>query len=347
MVEFTIGELHDKGVIHGLGWYNEKLYRFPPEMEDKLAPDLWDGACMPSGVRLCFRTRADVLILDGEYEVEGSHDQLSGAAHGFDVYEDGEFLQTIMGNPRAGSFIGFLDLDGAVEHDYVIYFPFYAKVQIACVVLEFKKGDDEPCLKSPSRTFALDEPVVFYGSSITHGAHAQRPGIIYPALIAKRLNVDFINLGFGGCGKGEPEVADLLADIDNPAMYVLDWGINIWADEEKALIYPRYGALVEKIKEKHPDVPILLVNLQTGGPKGPEGDHMRENIEEIRTEIKRVHALEVEGGNDRIYYADAMDIINPGNINELTTDRIHPNQAGAQQYANVLTPLIKEILGLE
>ncbi|MHA1371957.1 MAG: SGNH/GDSL hydrolase family protein, partial [Promethearchaeota archaeon] len=172
-----------------------------------------------------------------------------------------------------------------------------------------------------------------------HGFHAQRAAITYPALIARRLNLDFINLGFGGAGKGEPEVAELLAEIKNPLLYVLDWGINIWSDEEKDLIYSRYGPLIEKIKEKHPDTPVLVVNLQTGGEKGRNGDHMRKNIDEIRREIKRVYELEVERGNSRIFYTDAMEIINQQNVSELTTDRIHPNQAGFLKYADYLTPI--------
>ena len=346
MVEFTIKELHDMGFLHGLAWFNEDLYRFPLNVKDKLDPNLWEKVTMPSGVRLKFRTQSDVLIIDAAYLVDNMQEQVSKAANGFDIYADGELLQTIAGPIQKGPFFGFADLDGTKSMDYEVFLPYHTPIEFKVLVLEYKNRDEEPVLEPSKSIYEKEGSLVFYGSSITHGSHAQRSGITYPAIISRRLNLDFINLGFGGAGKGEPEVADLLADIPEPLMYILDWGINIWSDEEKDFIYPRYGALIQKLKQSHPDTPILLVNLQTGGPQGSEGDHMRENIEEIRDEIKRVYDKEIQDGNKLIFYTDAMDIINQENISEYTTDRIHPNQAGFILYANHLTPIIKEILEL-
>jgi hypothetical protein len=53
-----------------------------------------------------------------------------------------------------------------------------------------------------------EKPIVFYGTSITHGASASRPGMPHPAILGRRLNKPVINLGFfrewkngarGGC----------------------------------------------------------------------------------------------------------------------------------------------------
>ena len=63
---------------------------------------------------------------------------------------------------------------------------------------------------------ALDGPVVVYGTSITQGANASRPGMAYTNILSRRLNVEFVNLGFSGSGRGEPEVAEVIAGIPNP-----------------------------------------------------------------------------------------------------------------------------------
>ncbi|MBD3185413.1 hypothetical protein GF325_01185 [Candidatus Bathyarchaeota archaeon] len=347
MVEFTVAELHRMGMVAGLGWYNDALCRFPLGARKKLDPALWNKVEMPSGVRVSFRTRCDALILDVSYVGDLSFDRFCRNANGFDIYQDGKLMQTIMSPTGLGDVVLMAELDGTREHDYTIYLPFHVRIQLNLLVLESKHWNKEPEIHPISREFKKPGHLVFYGSSITHGSHAQRPGITYPAIIARQLNMDFLNLGFGGTGKGESEVAGLLASIDHPVMYILDWGINIWGDDEKDFIYTRYQGMVDRLKSSHPTVPILLINLQTGGPLGQEGDHMRANIEEIRQEIKQVFDREVEKGNKNIFYTDAMDIINPGNINELTTDRIHPNQAGFMQYANHLSPVISKILNLE
>ena len=50
--------------------------------------------------------------------------------------------------------------------------------------------------------YAVSKPVVYYGSSIPQGAAASRPGMSYEGIISRRLNGDFINLGFAGNAKG-------------------------------------------------------------------------------------------------------------------------------------------------
>ena len=44
-------------------------------------------------------------------------------------------------------------------------------------------------------------PIVFYGTSITHGACASRPGMVHTAILGRHLDWPVINLGFSGNGK--------------------------------------------------------------------------------------------------------------------------------------------------
>src|SRR6185312_1958929 len=78
---------------------------------------------------------------------------------------------------------------------------------------------------SKARPFTPAKPVVFYGTSITQGGCASRSGMSYQAILGRQLNLDFVNLGFSGNGKGEPAVADMVAEIDASA-FVLDFAKN-------------------------------------------------------------------------------------------------------------------------
>src|SRR5260370_36043091 len=82
-----------------------------------------------------------------------------------------------------------------------VYFPFSKPVKVIGIGVDSEARFEKP------RNFAVPKPVVFYGTSITQGGCASRPGMSYQAIAARKLNIDFVNLGFSGAGKGEPEVA--------------------------------------------------------------------------------------------------------------------------------------------
>lgn len=329
--------------LHGLAWRDENraLVRLPERLRGSIDDHLWAMASMTSGVRLRFRTACDVIGLDVASISPATHGRLSPyVENGFDLYADGAYVSTIPGPASGGQFLGYFTVDGKEARDYEIHFPYHAAVELAGAWVEFKHGREEPVLE-PADPFALPGPVVFYGSSITHGSDAQRAGLTYPALVSRKLGIDFVNLGFGGAGKGEPAVAEAIASIREVAAYVLDWGINLCAPGEVHLIHERYQVLLDTLALRKPGTPVLIVNVQHAGPRWD--DVMARNLDTIRSEIARCHEREVALGHDNVKYVDAREIIGPGDA-DLTVDRVHPNQAGFHRYAAVLAPVIKEML---
>src|SRR5258705_7674130 len=94
-------------------------------------------------------------------------------------------------------------------------------------------------------------PILFYGTSITQGGCASRPGMVHTAILGRRHDRPIINLGFSGNGKMEPELADLLAELD-PAVYVLDCLPNMTAEEVEQRVEP----FVRTLRKAHPTTPI-------------------------------------------------------------------------------------------
>src|SRR5256885_13140974 len=45
---------------------------------------------------------------------------------------------------------------------------------------------------------------VFYGTSITQGGCASRPGMVHTAILGRRFDVPVVNLGFSGNGTLDP-----------------------------------------------------------------------------------------------------------------------------------------------
>src|SRR5690606_35801392 len=76
-----------------------------------------------------------------------------------------------------------------------------------------------------------------YGTSFVQGGCAPRPGMSYPAIVARRLDHDFINLGFSGNGKTEPENAKFLTEL-KPSAYILDSLPNLTVEQVKERVAP-------------------------------------------------------------------------------------------------------------
>ena len=342
-MEFSFEEL--KKFVFGLGWFGKedlRVVRFPSSMESQLSVDLWENVLESSGVRIRFKSRCETMVVECSNVSILHYTSLSiKNQRAFDLYEDGKFYGQFEEDGGIGPLLAFLDIVPNKVHEYEIYFPYRSIVDFKTLVLDFEVEEGEPALLPPS-PFALPKPIVYYGSSITHGDAADRPGLTYPAIIGRRLNLDFINLGFGGTGLGEPEVAKLMAELSSNC-FVLDWGVNLLGQPDPiALIKERYENFYQVIRKSHPDTPIVFVNLQCVGL--PRNIQQQQWIMQLRTEILRVYGS-YKNSDSNLGYIDALDIIGSED-GDLTHDLTHPNTAGMLRYADALTPLLKDILKL-
>ena len=101
----------------------------------------------------------------------------------------------------------------AGKREYLLYLPLYNGVRS----VELGLPKDSTLAKAGTWSSAIGKPIVFYGTSITQGGCASRPGMVHTAILGRQLNAPVINLGFSGNGKMEPEMANLLAELD-PAL---------------------------------------------------------------------------------------------------------------------------------
>jgi lysophospholipase L1-like esterase len=172
------------------------------------------------------------------------------------------------------------------------------------------------------------KPIVIYGTSITQGACASRPGMAFPAIVARELETPVINLGFSGSGKMEPEMADLIAELD-PSIFVLDCLRNMSVEMTQTRIEP----FVKKLRAAHPDTPIVLAEEADFRDNTPtaKGRVVRESYERLKEQgIKNLHLLSTKG----MLGAD----------HEGTVDKTHPNDLGMMRQAKVFIKTLRPIL---
>jgi lysophospholipase L1-like esterase len=177
-------------------------------------------------------------------------------------------------------------------------------------------------------------PVVVYGTSIVHGAYATRSGMIYTAHLSRRIDRPFINLGFSGSARMEPEIADLLLELD-PEVYLLDAFPNMNLER----VEERLEAFLRKLAAGKPDVPIVVVEdfPRTNAWIMPEKEGVGKKNERVREIVK---GLEAEGL--KLFTVKGDDLL--GSDHEGTMDGIHPNDLGYYRMFEKILPVVQEAL---
>ena len=181
-----------------------------------------------------------------------------------------------------------------------------------------------------------DKPVVFYGTSITQGGCASRPGMSFTNILRRRLNVPMLNFGFSGNGRTEIEVGRFLVELD-AALFVLDTSANTPADELK----PKTEALVKLIREHHKATPILLLDerkLESGPFVPAVANRNRKQTFALKQAYDNLKAAGV--GN--LHFRSGEDVI--GDDYEGTVDGSHPTDLGMMRYADALEPELRRLI---
>lgn len=181
-----------------------------------------------------------------------------------------------------------------------------------------------------------EKPVVFYGTSIMHGACASRPGMSISALLGRRYDVPTINLGFSGNGRLELEVGKYLAELD-PSVYCIDCLPNVGAAD----VASRTEPLVNLLREARPETPIVLVEDRTY-TNAPFFQSMRDRHAGSRKALKTAYENLKSAGVKNLYYLDGD--IQLGDDGEAATDGSHPNDLGFMRYADAYATVLDGLL---
>ncbi len=186
--------------------------------------------------------------------------------------------------------------------------------------------------------WSLDGRVVFYGTSITQGGCASRPGMAYTNILARALNVEIINLGFSGSGRGEPEVARLVAGVKNPRLFVLDYEAN----QSFRGLRDTLPQFVRILREEHERVPILIVSRIPFAAEASQREVLYGRVAGRNLQAQFVSAARAGGDRNIHFYDGSLSL--GGDFDECTVDGIHPTDLGFSRMAEGMIPVIRKIL---
>ena len=278
-----------------------------------------------SGGRVRFKTTSKrVAIFVKMHRIDKmGHFTLIGSS-GFDLYVGENFKCSFMPHITLDD-NGYEDIKTISKNnemkDVTINFPLYSGVT------ELLIGLDEDATVEHGSKYRFDKPVVYYGSSITQGGCASRPGNCSQSMLSRELNIDFVNLGFSGSGLGEASVARYVASLDMKLL-VMDT-FNAKSIEELASLHE---AFYKTIRETHPTLPIIIY---TG--------HYATHSPFIEPQ-KTTYENAVKAGDKNVYYLNSTAEILSRLGHEGSVDGVHPNDLGFRVIADYLRPLLKELL---
>jgi lysophospholipase L1-like esterase len=309
--------------------------RFPSVAEGKVTTNVWNLSRDSAGMMVRFKTDAAVIWADYTLLKE----RLNGAnmtpigASGLDLYaRDPAGKWRWVGVTRPGGKIVRQEIIGGLApglREYALYLPLYNGVESLSVGVP-PNAAFEPLAP---RT---EKPIVFYGTSITHGASASRPGIVHTAILGRRFDRPVVNLGFSGNGRMDAAVGDLLITID-AAVFVIDCLPNMNAAQVRERTLP----LVNQLRAAHPSTPIVLVEdrrytnvwIQPNRDKGHTANHAA-----LRESFEKLQAAGVKG----LFYIPGDDLL--GDDGEGATDGSHPNDLGFMRQADIMEPVLRSAL---
>lgn len=323
--------------LHGI-WFDEvqgTYVRMPQSIADATNEGVAHLNKNTAGGRVRFCTDSPCIAIHAVMKNEPANDHLTLCGQsGFDLYRKVNGADTFVRTfrPPVGMKEGYSSLlpTPASMGEYTINFPLYDNVQAVYVGLK----------KTAALTAAPDyrnaKPAVFYGSSITQGGCASRPGNSYQAILSRRLELDYRNLGFSGSGRAEQVICNYIAGLEM-SIFVCDYDHNAPTYEH---LEATHLNLLRTVRAAQPTLPILVVSapdVLLGDPAfwQPRRELIRKNVETLQAE-----------GDTNIIFLDGASLFAGDDWDSCTVDGCHPNDLGFWRMAQAMEPAIKKLLGL-
>lgn len=299
--------------------------RLPASHKEIVRKAVWDLSKASAGLSIRFYSNTTSISVKWTVLNNNKMNHMAETGiKGIDLYFNNkgnwQYLNTARPKDIENEFLLINNMSNEMR-EFKMYLPLYdgiANIEVGI--------DSSSVIKKPLKSNR--KSIVFYGTSITQGGCASRPGMAHTNIISRKLNIDCLNFGFSGNGKMEQPINELISEL-NPTFYVIECLPNMNVEQ----ITNRTIPLVKTIREKHPETAIVFVENFIYEPSILNKE-MDLNIDKKNTALKTEFTKMIEGGFDNIFYIDSKNAT--GDDHEGTVDGVHFTDLGFIRYANYL-----------
>ncbi len=186
-------------------------------------------------------------------------------------------------------------------------------------------------------TFKNGLKVAVYGTSITHGCCASRPGMAYTNILSRTLDCEFFNYGFSGVAMTEPEIGKVLSE-NAFDMLIVDTEPNAGvSDNLKNNLEP----FLNEFLKARPNVPVVLLSRIPFTLDLFDEDRINLNKFYLRFLRSTAQKYRIKGFN--VYFYDQFGVFGK-DFCEYTTDGVHPTDLGMVKIADFYQKVIEKTL---
>lgn len=321
--------------------FSEPFRRLPAEVAELTSECVTRLADVTTGGRVRFKTTSDFIVVHGEIKKTNPPTISSPvAAKSFDIYfkENGKHYFRGIFSPSQGEGKSYVESRLKFYHhemkDITIFFPL--ETSFYDVYIGLREGSE---VDFPS-DYTYEKPIVFYGSSIVHGG-GSRPSSPYSAILSRRLDSNFINLGFGGGAKAEKSIMEYISGLDM-SVFVYDYDHNAPSFEYlRDTHYEGYRIF----RAKQPNTPIIMASRPDYWSRNFTLEYYDVTETERRRRLIEDHYKRARAeGDDNVYFVDGS-LMYPSEVrDDCSSDGCHPNDLGYHYMANAFEAVIKPLL---
>ncbi len=324
------------GIYHSEGGFNRLEKRY----QNIVREPVWNLSLNSSGVSIKFRTNSSVIWVKWESSSKIEMPNMNNiGSNGLDIYVNNDsvqqFVDAAIPKGKSNEYLIAKNMDSTYK-DFQLNLPLFNDITELEIGVE---TNSQIVFKNKKNT---ENPIIFYGTSITQGASASRPGMAYPAIISRIIGKETINLGFSGNGKFEIEIAEILCQID-AKLFVIDCTPN----SPPELIRENTLLFLEKLNQCKSNIPILLIEsiIREEAYINKASEDTFGGLAFIQAQNKELLKAYKEAkrrGISNIHYLNSENLI--GFDHDATVDGTHLSDLGMYRIAKTISIEIQKIL---
>lgn len=312
--------------------------RLPASYKQVSRKPLWQLGRNTAGLYIRFRSDSPFIKIAWTSRYgRGMNHMAATGVRGVDLYwlDNGQWKYARTGRPGTEKTSEYTMVSNMepVEREWMLYLSLYDGVTDVKIGIDPKSHIDQPKVNSP----AAGNQIVFYGTSIMQGGCVTRPGMLATSILSRKLDREMINLGFSGNAFLDLEIAELMAQVESPAIFVLDNVPNSTVE----MINERGEQFFNIIRKAHPDVPVIFVERPIY-PHSYLDQRVKKDIDARNAAQRALYQKLRKAGQKKLYYLESEKIY--GEDREDTVDGTHATDLGAIRYVEAILPVIKKAL---